>query len=227
MRIAPRFGLVAAALLAAAAPVAAQPWQGPAGFGRGGGELTLFADVGFRGRAVTLVGDAPQLSPIGFNDAASSARAQGGLWELCEHEYFGGRCFAVRGGEPDFVRLGANDAVSSARLVSSQGGRGRRNRDRRDGGGWNDGWGGGRGDEAVLFEHEGFGGRAVAVSPEEPDLRRLGFSDQASSIRLGRGLWEVCEHVGYGGRCERLSGDVGDLRAVGLHDRISSLRRIR
>lgn len=217
-----RIALVLASLFAVAGSAAAQPWQGPPPFGRGGGELTLFADVGFRGRAVTLTGDAPQLSPVGFNDVASSAQARGGLWELCEHEYFQGRCFAVRGGEPDFVRLGANDTVSSARLVSSQGGR-RERRDRWNEGGWNGGWGRG----AVLFEHEGFGGRAVPVSRDEPDLRRLGFSDEASSLRLPRGVWEVCEHVGYGGRCERVSGEVGDLRLLNMHDRISSLRRIR
>ena len=233
-----RIALVLAAVLAAAGPVSAQPWREQPDAYRGGGDwrpgfrpgsgaLTLFADTGFRGRAVTLDRDAPTLAPLGFNDVASSAQSAGAVWELCEHEGFGGRCFQVGGAESDFPRLGANDTVSSARLVSDRRGRGLGRRDR-DWDGYGGGRGyGGRGGGATLFEHEGLRGRAVSVSSEEPDLDRLGFNDQASSLSLGPGLWELCEHANFAGRCVRLSGDAYDLRGVGLHDRISSLRRVR
>ena len=238
-----RFALALAAAAALAAPAAAQPWQPDFARSGGPGSLTLFHDAGFGGGALTLDQDAPSLVPFRFNDAASSAQTNGGVWELCEHVYFQGRCWRVGGAEPDFRRLGANDTVSSARRVSGRGGgwddrgrgRGRgRGWDDDRGGGWGrgddrgGGWdrGGGRGG-AVLFEHERFEGRALPVSDHEPDLRRHGFNDSATSLRLGGGLWEVCEDVGFGGRCHRLSGDVWDLRSLGLHDRISSLRRIR
>ena len=60
-----------------------------------------------------------------------------------------------------------------------------------------------------------------------PNLRNSGLNDAISSMRLGRGSWEVCEDANYRGRCEVINGDVSNLARSGMNDRISSLRPAR
>ncbi|MFZ2467390.1 beta/gamma crystallin-related protein [Parvibaculum sedimenti] len=79
---------------------------------------------------------------------------------------------------------------------------------------------------AVLYQHERFGGGAVRIDRDVPDLGELGINDAASSISVRGGAWEICEHVHYRGRCIVVDGDVADFREIGLNDKVSSIRRV-
>ncbi len=79
---------------------------------------------------------------------------------------------------------------------------------------------------AVLYQHEQFGGGAVRIDRDIPDLGELGINDAASSISVRGGAWEICEHVRYRGRCVVVDGDVADFREIGLNDKVSSIRRV-
>jgi hypothetical protein len=214
------------------------------------GELTLFTHSNFNGPAVTLRGDTPDLVPYNFNDRASSVVVRSGTWQLCEHAEFRGRCMVVERGEYP-VLAGFNDMISSAREI---GGRGDANgRDERDGRndryernerneryernerneraerrwGRDEERGHGHGREAIeLFSQSGFSGARLGLHNEVRTLVDYDFNDQAGSIIVNEGRWELCEHADFGGRCIVL--EPGRYEFLdNMNNRISSLRRIR
>lgn len=80
----------------------------------------------------------------------------------------------------------------------------------------------------TVFRDENFRGENATFRQDVPDLRRYGFSDRITSLRVAPGeYWEACESPNYQGRCQVFSGDERNLRNVGWTDRISSLRRVR
>jgi hypothetical protein len=74
----------------------------------------------------------------------------------------------------------------------------------------------------VLYSRGGFGGRTLGLDGDIADLRRVGFNDRASSLRVNWGVWEVCRDVNFGGRCVRIDRSVADLGR--FDDEISSVR---
>lgn len=221
-----RVALLIGLLATVATAAAAQPWSRERDRGRGGGgrggELVLYEHDGFGGRQVTLNGPEPDLTRYGFNDAASSLRAQG-AWEVCEHVNFQGSCVTVNGEQ--WSLPGFNDRISSARPVYS-GGQDEIRRGRYDDYPRGPVSRGGRGGGLVLFEHVGFAGRAIELGDDEPDLNRLGFNDAASSIRVSRGAWRVCSDAYYRGLCVIVQSDLANLNDLRLNDRVSSIQRI-
>ena len=96
--------LLAAAMLAASMPAAAQ--------------ITLYGQEEFDGRSITIDSGERQLRSQGFNDRASSAIVRGGRFEVCEDENFRGRCMVLRPGQyPSLAAMGMGDAISSVRAV--------------------------------------------------------------------------------------------------------------
>lgn len=195
------------------------------------GEVTLYNDDNFGGRSVTLRGATPDLVAFGFNDRTSSVIVRSGTWELCENAGFQGHCITLQRGE--YRRLqGFNDAVSSVREVGER----RDERDDRDG---RDGHGdrGDRGDRAgpggygrqediMLFGQARFGGRPVGLRGDARTLDAYDFNDQAGSVIVNEGRWELCEHADFRGKCIIL----GPGRYEFLNDMnnvISSVRRVR
>lgn len=82
--------------------------------------------------------------------------------------------------------------------------------------------------DAIIFQDWRYGGVSWPLPDEVPNLRDVtGSNDQASSMRIAGGVWQVCENSDYRGRCEIVSSDVPDLNAIGMNDSISSVRRIR
>ncbi len=71
---------------------------------------------------------------------------------------------------------------------------------------------------ARLYEHLNFTGASVVIAGltggwETTDLRRVGFDDTTTSIRVPAGeVVAVWEHPGPSGRCETFRADDGDLR---------------
>lgn len=101
-----------------------------------------------------------------------------------------------------------------------------------NGGGWGGGNGGGNGGgwgntSITVYRDANFRGQSMTFREEIPNLRNSGLNDAISSMRLGRGSWEVCEDANYRGRCQVVDGDVRDLGRTGMNDRISSLRPAR
>lgn len=204
--------------------------------------ITLYEHVGYGGASRSFSGDEPNLAGLGFNDIASSARVSDGVWEICEHVNYRGRCIRVGRDNPNLVDDGFNDVASSVRLVRGRddddedddrgdhGGRGDWGGGRGDwGGGRGDhgGWGGGRGSDITLFEHVGYGGDQRRLDGDTANLDRVGFNDTVSSLRIRRGVWQVCEHAFFRGRCMTFDHDVPDLVRFGFNDVISSVRRVR
>ena len=101
-----------------------------------------------------------------------------------------------------------------------------------NGGGWGGGNGGGNGggwgnSSITVYRDANYRGQSMSFRQEMPNLRNSGMNDAISSMRLGRGAWEVCEDANYRGRCQIIDGDVSNLGRTGWNDRISSLRPAR
>ena len=79
-------------------------------------QVTLFDREGMHGRSFTADGTIENFDSTGFNDRASSAVVQRGVWEACEHAYFRGRCVTLRPGEYRSLNaMGMGDKISSIR----------------------------------------------------------------------------------------------------------------
>ena len=80
--------------------------------------------------------------------------------------------------------------------------------------------------QVVLYERENFRGRSVVIDRDMRNLDRRGLGDQAASIVVERGRWEVCEQPRFEGRCALLRRcNYASLRGSGLEWNISSIRR--
>ncbi|WP_028100507.1 beta/gamma crystallin-related protein [Pseudoduganella violaceinigra] len=214
------------------------------------GELLLFSHEDFRGERVTIAdGAASNFTDFGFNDRASSIVVRSGTWELCEHKDFGGQCAVFERGEYPNLRQ-FNNQFSSAREI--QGGRrdrgnsgygyGRDDRDYRDyrderreerrDGRWMEDRREERrdyrerGDAVEMYNDVGFRGRHVVINNDMHTLRDVGFNDNANSLVINYGTWQVCEHADYGGQC-RTYGPGRYPNLEDFIDRISSIRRVR
>lgn len=89
------------------------------------------------------------------------------------------------------------------------------------GGGWNNN------SSVTIYRDSNYRGQSMTFRDEVSNLRSSGMNDATSSIRLGRGEWEVCTDANFRGDCRVLRGDQRDLGRMGLNDKISSLRPAR
>jgi hypothetical protein len=81
--------------------------------------------------------------------------------------------------------------------------------------------------QIVLYEHEDFKGRSIRGTDLVKNLRDSGFNDEASSIKVLTGTWEVCTDASFRGDCQVLEpGQYRSLGDMGMNDRLSSLRRV-
>lgn len=211
-----RSGTLAAALFASALASA--------------GEITLFQDADFRGRALPLRSDVNDLSRAGFNDKTSSVIVRSGTWEVCKDANYRGSCRMLQPGRYGTMP-GLNDAISSVREIDNRGHGGHRppppprpapERPYPGHGGGNNASG-----AVLLFPDSGMRGRPVRLDAEVRDLNRYGFNDRAQSIVVNYGRWEFCADANFRGRCEVMGpGSYGRLQGK-LDRRISSVRRVR
>lgn len=94
------------------------------------------------------------------------------------------------------------------------------------------GGGGGGGSEQpfariTLFRDAYFTGRSRTFTTDVPDLNAYGFGDQASSILIESGVWQVCDRPYFRGYCIVLDRAQSSLSRFGFDDRAESIRRVR
>lgn len=94
-------------------PPDARPWR-PGGRGA---PVILYDRSGFRGRALRLDGEAPNLDGSGFNDRVASIRLRrrAGPWLVCSDAGYRGRCVTVNSNVRDTRRIGLPFSISSLR----------------------------------------------------------------------------------------------------------------
>lgn len=195
------------------------------------GEIALFEQPNFGGRAVSLQSVTPSLSRFGFNDRASSIVVRAGRWEVCSDDNFSGFCAVLERG--DYPQLDGRlaDRISSAREVGDRRQNDRDDRDdRRDGRGEDDrqrGWQQDQQEEGasvVLFSEENLRGRSVPVAGDVGTLADAGFNDAAASMVIRRGVWELCSDRDFRGQC-RVFGP-GEYRRLepALYRAVTSMR---
>lgn len=84
---------------------------------RGQGQIALFGQEGFGGRAFRTEHSLDNLEHEGFSDRASSVVVAGDApWEVCDDNRFEGRCRVLRPGQyPSLADMGMNNRISSVR----------------------------------------------------------------------------------------------------------------
>ena len=182
----------------------------PPSRGRGMARVVLSDGDDMRGRAVTISETVTNFEHIGFNDAAASMVIEGGYWEFCSDANFRGECRVFGPGryarlEPPLYRsissIRPAQPAAPARRAEHQGG------------------------DVVLFDDLNLGGRGFVVRGTVRNLNEFGFNDQASSLIVYAGRWEICTDAGFNGRCATFGpgryDDLGD-----MDKQISSLRRV-
>lgn len=89
--------------------------------------------------------------------------------------------------------------------------------------------GGGNWDNSsiTVYRDSNYRGQSLSFRSEVANLRSSGMNDAISSIRLGRGDWEVCTDANFRGDCRVIREDQRDLNRMNLNDKISSLRPAR
>lgn len=186
-------------------PAGAPPVAGPTPVPGDVAPVTLYEDAGWQGRAVAVNNGVARLRELGFNDEASSVEVRFGRWQLCSNDDFGGTCQVFGPGRHG---LGGplHDGVSSLRPVYGPG-----DRPLPAAGG------------VVLYQDAGWQGRSLLRSESTPSLRAFDFNDEASSVEVLAGRWELCSDGDYGGTCRTFGPGRWALEGP-LHDGVSSLR---
>lgn len=83
----------------------------------GPASITLYDDVNYKGPAIDLSADAPNLDVQKFNDRVSSVRVHGGQWQFCVEWQYKGHCAIIDKDAPNLMRFDLNNRVSSIRRV--------------------------------------------------------------------------------------------------------------
>lgn len=170
-------------------------------------EIILYDQANFQGQSVTINRATSDLSPMRFNDRASSLRVVSGQWELCVDSNYSGGCFTYTGNEANLGRY--DNLYTALRPVAPVTNSRPGNR--------------GGGNSLTLYSGTNFTGRAIVVTDTQADLSRLGFNDATQSIRYsGRGSWRVCDDSNFRAACMQVNGDLPTIGG-GLAGRISSV----
>ena len=209
-------------------------------------EITVFKQPNFSGDALTLRDDATNLSGRGFQDQISSIVVNSGRWEVCTQPNFQGDCVSLEPGRYTALDARLNHRIESAREVTRYVDNDRRYGEKyvyRGGNRYAERRGGDRyaenrysdnryadnrnwhGPAVELFDGPGFSGRTVRIHGDTQSMYKRGFDDQASSMVIHEGRWQVCSDEGYEGYCRTFEpGEYADLRR--FDNRVGSLKRI-
>lgn len=169
--------------------------------------LELFEHSQFRGATLGLDRPAARLSDWGFDDLAGSMIVRNGRWELCTDPDFRGTCRTFGPGEYASLPPGMVRSLSSARPVPM----GEPVAEA------------GTAAPLTLFEDGGLRGRRLDVTG--PMVQLPGFNDEASSVEIRRGRWQLCTDGSFRGTCIVLGAGRHELTGR-MHDEVSSVRPV-
>ena len=62
--------------------------------------------------------------------------------------------------------------------------------------------------EAIIYRDQNYAGPAVAIQRDEVDL---GLAWQVRSIRINRGIWQICTGRNFSGKCDTLTASVSNI----------------
>jgi hypothetical protein len=180
--------------------------RGPASYpGTGGaGSIVLYHQPNFRGASTNYNGVMNDI-----NDNVRSVNVGFGTWQLCEGRNFTGRCATVTQNTGNLSSdLNIGPVIRSLRpmgIVPPGGPRnfpGERNRE-----------------AIILYDQTNYRGNPSSYSNVQTNI-----GDNARSITVERGTWQVCDGANFTGRCVTVSQSVPDLRTLALGRTIRSVR---
>jgi hypothetical protein len=148
-------------------------------FDRGRPSITLYTGTDFRGQAVTITSDVPDLRQLNFDEAAGSLVARGD-WQVCLDHNYGSRCRTYRDSIPNLESFMGR--ISSVRYV----GRGS-SLDPRPGGGFGPP-GGGYGSSPPRYSGQTTMGRATVFFPGPVTQGQFGGRLDANQFCRDQGL---------------------------------------
>lgn len=218
--------------------VAAQPGQPPwasqpgrPGVGTGRPAIVLHgAQSGSPG--VELFEAQRNLASIAFNDSATHAEVRSGVWELCSDGGFGGTCQRFAPGRHE-LPPSLRHRLSSLRPVDGLAAQPVRppvlpvppvSPVRPDGPSFGQPWPGAA-PAIVFYEHSNGNGRELPLSAAVANFHDAGFNDEASSVEVFRGRWQLCRDAGFGGECIVLGPGRHELQGR-WNDAVSSVRPV-
>jgi hypothetical protein len=79
----------------------------------------------------------------------------------------------------------------------------------------------------TLYRHPNYSGTSRTYVAEVADLNPFAFGNQASSVVVQGGTWQLCDRPNYRGFCVVIDRSVANLWSLGFNDRTESVRRIR
>ena len=168
----------------------------------------LYAGTQYSGEKIVLREATPDFRRRDFNDRALSLRVpRGETWEVCVNTGYDD-CRVVTEDVPDLSTIGLNRLISSARPRAT---------------------GRGRGPslpatpQIVLYDAANFTGRNVSIDSDQRSLSL--FNNQAGSVQVLAGRWELCDRPGYEGTCLTTTESIRDLGRSSLRGRVASVRR--
>jgi hypothetical protein len=180
------------------------------------GDVSLFSGPDMTGRETVVRADMSNLQQVGFNDSAMSMVVHSGRWEVCVHADFGGECRVFDQGQYRNLDRFSRQISSLRELDSDRGERGNRGRGRgRD-----------RDPSLTVYEGQDMRGRSISLRNDASSFVPLGFNDQAQSMVVRGGSWELCQHAEFRGDCRVFPP--GEYRSLdrSFHRAISSARRV-
>lgn len=148
-------------------------------FDRGRPSITLYAGTDFRGQAVTITNDVPDLRLLNFDEAAGSLVARGD-WQVCLDPNYGSRCRTYSDSIPNLESF--KGRISSIRYV----GRGS-SLDPRPGSGFGSP-GGGFGSSPPRYSGQTTMGRATVFFPGPVTQGQFGGRPDANQFCRDQGL---------------------------------------
>ncbi|XP_058650524.1 crystallin, gamma MX [Onychostoma macrolepis] len=141
-------------------------------------QITFFEDKKFQGRHFECSGDCADMQS--HFSRCNSIRVESGSWVAYEKPNYSGYQYMLSKGEyPDFQHwAGFNDCIRSCRMVPPYTGNYR----------------------VKIFERSDFGGQAMELNEDCPDLRQRFHNGDISSANVMEGYWILHEHPNYTGR---------------------------
>jgi Beta/Gamma crystallin len=179
--------------------------------------IELFDAPGLGGERLSLEGEAFDLADFGFKDRTRSLVVRKGHWEVCERPQFRGTCLTLAVGTYETLptalaaRIGSVRPLAAMAVAPTVG----------------------AGPAAVtpeataltLYRDAGLAGRRVAVDGAVPNLGGLDFNDEATSVDVRRGRWQLCIDADFGAPCLVLGPGRHELSGR-FQDGVTSLRPV-